>query len=409
MEILKKEAPAGKLETSKSGGTDTLVNKDYTPEPPKNQYDPQAVKVVSNYQALDNAAKRDAMFLLNNPDQVPPPPADDWQPLGLLDAYAPLEPIRYVIEGLLEFETLNIFYGAPGSLKSFLLQDLALCVATGKPWLSPAPWGGGSAAIQTTQTPIMWLDFDMGKKRTLERFGALGRHYKAPSDAPIKIYSMPRPRLDAGDLVHIDLLIERCKGAGLIIIDNLRTISGGIDENSSQMSEVMDGLRELTERTGAAVVTIHHERKGSLYKGRAGEALRGHSSIEASIDLALQVDREPYSDIVNIKSTKTRGLEVLPFSAAFTFDKNPDKSLNTACFYGFESEDNESNNAIEREIKAALRAGPLNQSGLTAAVKANLENVGLNRISNQIKKMEAAAQIRVTIGGHNARIYSAVL
>ena len=134
--------------------------------------------------------------------------------------------------------------------------------------------------------------------------------------------------------------------------------------------------------------------------------MRGHSSIEQSLDLALLVEREPYSDIITIKSTKTRGLEVLPFSSVFTFEKNNDDSLNESCFYSVESEDNESNNAIEREIKIVLKDNPLNQTSLTSAVKAKLDGVGLNRITNQIRKMEANDQIRVTVGAHNAKIYS---
>jgi hypothetical protein len=339
--------------------------------------------------------------------ETPQEAPDQWQPLTMGDVYQPLDPIRYVVNELFEYGSLNILYGPPGTLKSFIMQDLAACVVIGEAWLPPAPWGTGNGqAIATTQTGALWLDFDMGARRTLERYAALGRHYEIPEDAPLKIYSMPIPPLNAADSVHIELLASRASGYGLIVIDNLRTVSGGVDENSSEMSEVMFNLRWLAELTGAAVVVIHHERKSGGFSGRAGDALRGHSSIEAAIDLALKVEREPYSDLITVKSTKTRGLEVLPFSCAFTYEKAPDGSLNTAAFYGVESEDNQSNHAIEREILAVLENNPMNQTSLWEAVHNKLTDVGKNRIIDQIRRLEANNKLTATAGKRNAKIYS---
>jgi len=364
-------------------------------------------RIAYEYIKLDENGKRDFNDLILHPDKLPPEPADQWQPFTMGEVYKPLQPIRYLAHELLEVGSLNILYGPPGTLKSFLMQDLAACVVTGKTWLQPAPWGTGEGrSITTTQAAAVWLDFDMGARRTVERFAALGRHYEIPEEAPLKIYSMPVPPLNAGNPDHIDLLATRASGSGLIIIDNLRTVSGGKDENSSQMSEVMFNLRWLAELTGAAVVVIHHERKSGGFNGRAGDALRGHSSIEAAIDLALKVEREPYSDLITVKSTKTRGLEVLPFSCAFTFDKNPDGSLDEAAFYGVESEDTLSNYAVEREIKSALKIEPMNQTTLWGAVHEKLPDVGKNRIIDQIKRLEANNKLMVTIGSRNAKIYS---
>jgi hypothetical protein len=363
-------------------------------------------RLAHEYLTLPESEQAQFIDYTLHPDKLPPEPADQWKPLTMGDVYKPLEPIRYIVHELFEYGSLNILYGPPGTLKSFLMQDLAACIVTGKPWLQAAPWGEGGDPIPTTKTGALWLDFDMGARRTLERFAALGRHYETPEDANIKIYSMPIPPLNAGDPVHIDLLASRARGAGLIIVDNLRTVSGGIDENASQMSEVMFNLRWLAELTGAAVVVIHHERKGTGYSGRAGDALRGHSSIEAAIDLALKVEREPYSDIITVKSTKTRGLEVLPFSCSFHYSKDQAGALDQACFYGVESEDNQSNHAIQREILEALDGNPMNQTSLWEAVHSKLTEVGKNRIIDQIRRMEANNKLSVTTGSRNAKIYS---
>jgi len=332
---------------------------------------------------------------------------DPWRALTPADFYEPIEPIRYIVDGIFERGSLNILYGAPGTLKSFLMQDLATCVASGKNWLTPAPWGGGGKAIATTQGKVMWLDFDMGENRTLERFAALGRHYGLPSDAPLVIYSMQNPPLNAANPDDIDNLILRAEGVDLIVIDNLHTISGGIDENTSDMGNVMFNLRRLAEMTQAAVVVIHHERKTTGFNSRDGESLRGHSSIEAAIDLALKVEREPYSDTLTIKSTKTRGAEVHPITAAFTYELMTDSTLlDTAAFYSLESEDTQSNYAIEREIKKALEGNPMNQKSLWQAVSKELTGVGQHRIIDHIRRLEAKGDIEVQAGVRGAKIYS---
>lgn len=333
---------------------------------------------------------------------------DSWRPLTMSDVFEPMPPVEFIASGILERESLNILYGPPGTLKSFLLQDLAVCVATGSNWIEPAPWGEGGRLIRTTQAPTLWLDFDMGQRRTRERFAALARHHKATKETPLTIYTMPRPGLDAGDPVHVDLLAQRALGieAGFIVIDNLRTISGGRDENDSRMSDVTDNLRWLAELTKAAVVVIHHERKSGGFKARMGDSLRGHSSIEAAIDLALKVEREPQANLITITSTKTRGLEVLPFSAVFSHTKDGGGTLETACFFSVESEDTQSDFAIDREIKTALKDNPMNQTSTTEAVKQVLPDVGVNRIRDRLQQLSAADKVRVTKGKNFSKIYS---
>jgi len=246
----------------------------------------------------------------------------------------------------------------------------------------------------------------MGGELVHERFRALGKQHKAPPDLPLKVYTFQDPPLDASDPASIAVLAARASGAGLIIIDNLGTISGEAEENASTMRLVMANLRWLAESTGAAVVVIHHQRKSNGITGRAGDALRGHSSIEAALDLALQISREPYSDQITIKSTKTRAREVPPFTAYFTYTQDDNGDLETAQFYSVEPEDNLSNYAIEREIKAVLADGPKSITALWQAVKAELPEIGKARIIDVIRRLEDGGGLKMTPGMKNAKVYS---
>jgi len=121
---------------------------------------------------------------------------------------------------------------------------------------------------------------------------------------------------------------------------------------------------------------------------------------------ALLVDREPYSNQITVKSTKSRSREIAPFTAYFAFETNSAGDLVTAQFYSIEPEDNASNYAIEREIKAALEGNPMTITALWQAVKTALPEVGRPRILDQIRKLEDENRIHMTPGAKNAKVYS---
>jgi hypothetical protein len=377
---------------------------------------PKVLSTLIAYKTLDDEEKRQLHWGLQNPslvaEQDPPvASADPWQVFTLTDAYQERPPVEYIAQGLFALPSLNVGYGAPGTLKSFVLADLAISVAAGVDWLPPAAWINGNQArgIPTRQCPVMWLDFDNGRRRTHDRFAALARSRNLPEDTPFYYYSMPSPWLDGGNKASMgDLelrMIER--GIKLLFVDNLGVISGDADENSGDMVDVMSQFRQLAENTGAAIVLIHHQRKNTGTLGRAGESLRGHSSIEAALDLALLVEREELSDTINIKATKVRGDDVLPFSAVFTFSHRPDGELDQAQFFGIAAEDNRSGAAIEREIMVSLLNTSLNKTDLTRAVKETLKDVGVNRIRDMIDRLAATGKLYIANGKNNTeKIYS---
>jgi hypothetical protein len=184
-------------------------------------------------------------------------------------------------------------------------------------------------------------------------------------------------------------------------------VSGDADENSGDMVDVMSQFRQLAENVKSSNVLVHHQRKSTGVLGRAGESLRGHSSIEAAIDLGLLVVREELSDTINVKATKVRGDDVLPFSAVFTFEHRPDGELDKAQFFGIAAEDNRSGAAIEREIMVSLLNTSLNKTDLTRAVKETLKDVGVNRIRDMIDRLASTGKLYVSTGKNNTeKIYS---
>ncbi len=331
----------------------------------------------------------------------------NWMPFTLKDAYAPRVPLRYIVGNLFEIPSVNIVFGSPGSLKSFLLADLACCVVAGIGWLPPLPNHNGNVQ-KTTQAPAVWLDFDNGKRRTHERFSAIGRTLKLPDNAPLRYYSMPSPSLNAGDNNQISELtqIMQFHGAKLAIIDNLGAISGGADENSAEMIKILSNIRSLSENAGAAVIVIHHPRKSSSSTGRRGDTLRGHSSIEAALDLALLVERETDSSEIKIQATKSRGVGVKSFGAVFTYQNDPAGELCEARFFADPKSIVTDEDTIKRAIIDCLGSGPLKKTELNNQVHQIFNaKVGFNRISALIDYLVANNFI-INTGNSKSQILS---
>jgi len=326
-----------------------------------------------------------------------------WKPRTLADAYRPRPPLTYAAAGIIAQGTLNVVFGAPGSLKSMLLADLAVCIAAGQPWLS-SPERPGSG-IATAQSPVLWIDLDNGTRPSDERFGALGQAHNVPADAPLHYVSNPYPWLDASNdilMMEVIQVIQHLE-AKVMVIDNLGRISGAVKENDGEMARVMGNLRRLSEETGTAVVVIHHQRKQNGTMARKGETLRGHSSIEASLDLALHIGRKEGTDEIAVTPAKMRGPRVAPFGALFTYEHRPGtKELARARFFGREMVNAADDESIDQLLFETLKQhGELNKGTLRDAVKHELPSIGINRISARIDVLLSDERLTKRAGSKN--------
>lgn len=332
-----------------------------------------------------------------------------WEWRTLKTAYEPKPPREYVVEGVLPLPSLSVFYGYPGGLKTMLLMDLALCVAAGKTWLDGLPGGDPVKAYQCQAAPVLWIDVDNGLDRLERRFQALGQAHGVDEDAPFLYTSFPSPPFDPQNPESVGYLVSMALeiGAKLVVFDNLGTVSGGADENSSQMIGVMAGLRHLAERAGASVIVIHHSNKMNP-SSRAGNRLRGFSGIEAALDLALLIDREEGGDAVTIQSTKTRDKPVEPTSALWTWNQDNAGELESGRFFGlgYPEDANLSKPEKARQtILSLLDFQPgMNQSELIEGVKAEAD-VGRDSTLSALKALIRESRVRVEKGADNANLH----
>ncbi len=330
-----------------------------------------------------------------------PEQPDPWAPqaLSLAAIRQPRPPVAWVLDGVLARRSVNLLYGPPGGFKTMVGAALAACVAGGQRFLASSDGSGGLAVVQG---PVTWLDFDSGEDVTVERLAAFAAAHGLPEDAPITAYCSPNPAFDASDPLSVAALIERCQGTALIVIDTLTHIKGGIDSNSDDMTAVMTGLRELAERTGAAVLVLHHQRKAQVGgHAREGDSIRGSSAIEAGLDTALMVQRDGRR--VTIRSTKSRRGEIPTLHAEFTFEHAADgKALASARFWPVAGPSEQAFGAIADRVVDALRQrGELSTNQLEDSVGGNK-----GQLSQVLEQLVARGSVAVRKGSRNAKVYS---
>lgn len=86
-------------------------------------------------------------------------------------------------------------------------------------------------------------------------------------------------------------LVQAVKAAGwqggILALDTLNRAAPGMDENDSKsMGEVIGAAKAIQAELGGLVLLVHHTGKD------ATKGLRGHSSLHAALDAAIEVTRD---------------------------------------------------------------------------------------------------------------------
>jgi len=177
------------------------------------------------------------------------------EPLGDLSNLPDLAP--ELIEGLLR-EGHKMLIAAPSKAgKSFLLQELAVCIAEGRPWLGRRVECGKVLYVN------LELDAVSCKHRFRDIYGAMGcsGHENDVLVLNLRGRSVPLDRL-------APTLIRRYKDRGLkaMIIDPIYKVITGDENAASDMALFCNLFDSIATECGCAMVYSHHFSKGAAGK-----------------------------------------------------------------------------------------------------------------------------------------------
>jgi hypothetical protein len=183
-------------------------------------------------------------------------------------------PMRWLVHGVLPVEGLAALYGASGSGKSFLMLDIGCAVAGGEcDWFER----------RVTQAPVTYVCLE-GEAGMGKRLQAWRQHHKKLIPDALRFITQPFDLLGA-DVIDLSKSVIAGGGAGgLVILDTLNRAAPGADENSSvDMGNIIAAAKKLQNLVGGLVLLVHHTGKD------ATKGLRGHSSLYAALDGAIEV------------------------------------------------------------------------------------------------------------------------
>ncbi len=187
-----------------------------------------------------------------------------------------LPPLQWRIKKVLPQTGLAAMYGPSGSGKSFLVLDILQALAAGREWFGH----------KTNSCNVIYCALE-GEGGIAGRVAAYRIRHGATAQN-IRYLVQPFSLLDGEDITDLAQAIKAAgQDAEVVVLDTLNRAAPGADENDSKsMGQIIAAAKELQTLVGGLVVLVHHTGKD------ASKGLRGHSSLHAALDAAIEVRRD---------------------------------------------------------------------------------------------------------------------
>ena len=228
----------------------------------------------TNFDANDLAQRdgHDVLAGLLEAATEPPKPEPRYKLLGG-DELRNLPPLAWRVRGVLPAVGLAALYGPSASGKSFLAFDMAASIAEGQRWFD----------CRVEAAPVVYaaLEGEAGFKLRAQAWET-SRGRALPDD--LRMMLQPFKLTDGQDVIDLAAVVP---AGAVVVVDTLNRAAPTADENSSRdMGEILEAAKTLQTLTRGLVVLVHHTGKN------AAAGLRGHSSLFAAMDAAIEVSRE---------------------------------------------------------------------------------------------------------------------
>lgn len=196
------------------------------------------------------------------------------------DALANID-AEYVVKGLIERGRLNVIFGPAGDGKTFFVLDMCGHIAAGMSWRGRRVHRG----------LVVYVAAEAGASILRRFFAWRERHIGEARDGRIPLAILTRG-VNLLNLVDVDALLDELRAIAaeaelplaLVVFDTLsRSIPGGDENRSEDMTRVIQAADSIRDELGAAVALIHHSGKD------ASRGARGHSSLFAAADSVIAV------------------------------------------------------------------------------------------------------------------------
>ena len=227
---------------------------------------------------VNDFARRDGFDVLEallSSATEPPKPEPRFKLLGSADLHA-LPPLVWRVRGVLPAHGLASVYGPSASGKSFLALDMAAAVASGRDWFG----------YRVNAAPVVYCALE-GEAGFRLRVAAWEQAHRCTLPAGLRLMLQSFRLTEPQDVQDLAAAVLTAGAGAVTILDTLNRAAPEADENASaDMGRILAAAKELQRLTGGLVVVVHHTGKD------ATKGLRGHSSLFAALDAAVEVARD---------------------------------------------------------------------------------------------------------------------
>lgn len=190
--------------------------------------------------------------------------------------HLPVIPRRCFLNPWLKEKSLVEIVAPRGLGKTWCGMSVTIGACTGTGF---GPWGGGDIVRG------LYLDAEMTTQDIIDRLKML----QIPSDLPLFIYSNDFAHTLGIPPAHLgnpewrkkfkEMVLEQ--SVELVVLDNIASLTPGIDENSKQEWDVINQYLLDLRRSGLTVIFLHHSGKSGTQRGTSGR--------EDNLDIVIEL------------------------------------------------------------------------------------------------------------------------
>jgi hypothetical protein len=230
------------------------------------------------------------------PEPAEPEEMPDIYPLYDEAYLMSMPPVEWMVEGVLTKHGFAVLYGAPGTGKSFIAIDMALCMAHNRPWHGRATKAGSVLYIAG------------------EGVGGLGKRVKAhklhngiEGNGSLKVLPVAVDMIDPESVEKLLRTIDSLNTEfSCLVIDTVARSMTGEENSATDMSAFVRGCDAIKHHTGCGLLAIHHAGKDA---SRGINSMRGSSALAGAADTVLAVAKS--ESIVSLSMEKQKDADVM--------------------------------------------------------------------------------------------------
>lgn len=203
-----------------------------------------------------------------------------------------------LIKGLFRMNQKMILAGASKSGKSFMLIELALCLASGTPWLG----------YECRECKVLYVNLEIARASFLKRVDDVSKIMnleRGTWNENLKILNMRGVHTNIEEMrgaLIAEILSEEAETGvpfGVVILDPIYKISDGEENSAKDVGRFCANVDVICNETGAAVIFSHHHSKGDQGYKSAQDRASGSGVFARDPDtmidmIELDIDAETY-------------------------------------------------------------------------------------------------------------------